>query len=126
MEDFGAISLGDYLRNQPLDLDSFLPIAIALTDIIGTIHEHNIIYKPISQVRGYFISGKYDQFQRNIPYSAIIQAFRELMGQLVSESEADLKRWKTTVSVWTKKRADKPLNLCSPPGLAVRGWVWPS
>ncbi len=38
MEDFGAISLGDYLRNQPLDLESFLQIATALTDIIGTIH----------------------------------------------------------------------------------------
>ena len=47
MEDFGALSLGDYIRNQPLDLDSFLPTAIALTDIIGTIHEHNIIHKDI-------------------------------------------------------------------------------
>ncbi|BDI19312.1 hypothetical protein ANSO36C_51140 [Nostoc cf. commune SO-36] len=28
------------------------------------------IYKPITQKRGYFISGKFDQFGRNIPYSA--------------------------------------------------------
>ncbi len=48
MEGFGAISLGDYIRNQPIDLDSFLPIAIALTDIIGTIHERNIIHKGIT------------------------------------------------------------------------------
>jgi serine/threonine protein kinase len=34
------------------------------------------IYKPITQKRGYFISGKFDQLQRNIPYSAIAQAFK--------------------------------------------------
>jgi predicted ATPase len=32
------------------------------------------INKPISQVRGYFISGKYDQFQRNIPLKSSIPA----------------------------------------------------
>ena len=32
------------------------------------------LYKPITQQRGYFISGKFDQFQRNIPYSAIVNA----------------------------------------------------
>jgi len=25
------------------------------------------LYKPITQQRGYFISGKFDQYQRNIP-----------------------------------------------------------
>jgi serine/threonine protein kinase len=29
------------------------------------------LYKPITARRGYFISGKFDQLQRNIPYSAI-------------------------------------------------------
>ncbi len=48
MEDFGAISLGDYVRNQPIDLDSFLHIGTALTDIIGTIHKRNIVHKAIS------------------------------------------------------------------------------
>jgi serine/threonine protein kinase len=37
------------------------------------------IYKPITAKMGYFISGKFDQYQRNIPYSAIIQAFKELL-----------------------------------------------
>jgi PAS domain S-box-containing protein len=52
------------------------------------------IYKPITQRRGYFISGKFDQFQRNIPYSAIVQAFRSLVQQLLSESEAQLAQWR--------------------------------
>ena len=52
------------------------------------------IYKSITQRRGYFISGKFDQFQHNIPYSAIVQAFRSLVQQLLSESEAQLAQWR--------------------------------
>ncbi len=32
------------------------------------------IHKPITAKRGYFISGKFDQLKRNIPYSAIVDA----------------------------------------------------
>ena len=46
------------------------------------------IYKPITQKRGYFTSGKFDQFQRNIPYASLIQAFRSLIRQLLTESQA--------------------------------------
>ncbi|WP_013334723.1 AAA family ATPase [Gloeothece verrucosa] len=52
------------------------------------------LYKPITQQQGYFISGKFDQFQRNIPYSAIVQAFRALIQQLLTESETDIAQWK--------------------------------
>src|ERR687885_682177 len=47
----------------------------------------NEIHKPIVGARGYFISGKFDQFQRNIPYSALITAFQSLVKQLLTESE---------------------------------------
>jgi PAS domain S-box-containing protein len=53
------------------------------------------IYKPITQRQGYFIAGKFDRFQRNIPYSAIAQAFRSLVRQLLGESEVQLARWRT-------------------------------
>ncbi|MEG4330015.1 serine/threonine-protein kinase PknK, partial [Microcoleus sp. herbarium5] len=64
---------------------------------IGKTAVVNEVHKPIARQRGYFIKGKYDQFQRNIPFSAFVQAFRELMGQLLSESEAQLKTWKTLI-----------------------------
>ncbi|MEG5039457.1 MULTISPECIES: AAA family ATPase [unclassified Microcoleus] len=57
----------------------------------------NEVHKPIVRQRGYFIKGKCDQFNRNIPFSAFVQAFRELMGQLLSESEAQLAAWKTQI-----------------------------
>jgi serine/threonine protein kinase len=48
------------------------------------------LYKPIVRQRGYFISGKFDQVVRNIPFGALIQAFRALVRQLLTESEARL------------------------------------
>jgi serine/threonine protein kinase len=57
---------------------------------IGKTAVVNEVHKPIVRQRGYFIKGKYDQFQRNIPFSAFVQAFRDLMGQLLSESDWQL------------------------------------
>ncbi|NEQ98434.1 MAG: AAA family ATPase, partial [Cyanothece sp. SIO2G6] len=52
------------------------------------------LYKPITEAWGYFIAGKFDQFQRNIPYSAIVDAFRGLVQQLLTEPEAVLGKWR--------------------------------
>lgn len=54
----------------------------------------NEIYKPIVAKRGYFISSKYDQFKKDIPYSSIIQAFQNLIRQLIAESEDRVHSWK--------------------------------
>ncbi|MBD1808828.1 AAA family ATPase [Microcoleus sp. FACHB-SPT15] len=55
------------------------------------------LYKPITEKRGYFISGKFDQYQRNIPYSAIVSAFQELVKQLLTESEGQLNTWRERI-----------------------------
>ncbi|HET7291745.1 MAG TPA: sigma 54-interacting transcriptional regulator [Vicinamibacteria bacterium] len=52
------------------------------------------LYRPIVRQRGHFISGKFDLVARNIPYGALIQAFRGLVQQLLTESEARLAEWK--------------------------------
>lgn len=52
------------------------------------------IYKPITQRRGYFITGKFDQYQRDIPYSAFVRAFASLIGQLLTETETQLAHWR--------------------------------
>lgn len=52
------------------------------------------IYKPLTKKRGYFISGKFDQFQRNIPYSAVVDALSDLVKQLLGESKTKLNRWR--------------------------------
>jgi predicted ATPase/GAF domain-containing protein len=52
------------------------------------------IYKPITKQRGYFTSGKFEQFQRNVPYSSFVQAFRSLIQELLTESQAKIDTWR--------------------------------
>jgi len=65
---------------------------------IGKTAVVNEVHKPITRQKGYFIKGKFDQFNRNIPFSAFVQAFRSLMGQLLSESDTQLQYWKTQIT----------------------------
>ncbi len=55
----------------------------------------NELHKPIVAKRGFFSSGKCDQYNRNQPYVALIQAFGALMGQLLSEGEDRLRYWRS-------------------------------
>ncbi|MGK7899993.1 MAG: AAA family ATPase [Hormoscilla sp.] len=64
---------------------------------IGKTAVVNEVHKPIVRQRGYFIKGKFDQFQRNIPFYALVQAFSSLMGQLLTESAAQLQQWQDKI-----------------------------
>ncbi|MDZ8053442.1 MAG: AAA family ATPase [Aulosira sp. ZfuVER01] len=64
---------------------------------IGKTAVVNEVHKPIVRQRGYFIKGKFDQFQRNIPFSAFVQAFRDLIGQLLTENDIQLAQWKNKI-----------------------------
>ncbi|AFY36417.1 ATP-binding sensor histidine kinase [Calothrix sp. PCC 7507] len=86
-------------------LDAFERVSLGATEMmlvagfsgIGKTAVVNEVHKPIVRQRGYFIKGKYDQFQRNIPFSAFVQAFRDLMGQLLSESDARIQQWRNQI-----------------------------
>jgi predicted ATPase/signal transduction histidine kinase/tRNA A-37 threonylcarbamoyl transferase component Bud32 len=54
----------------------------------------NEVHKPIVRQRGYFISGKFDQLGRCVPYASVIQAFKSLMRQLLTENSQQLQIWK--------------------------------
>jgi predicted ATPase/signal transduction histidine kinase len=56
------------------------------------------LYKPIVRQRGYFISGKFDQIVRSIPFGGLIQAFRGLVRQVLTESEARLEGWRSALA----------------------------
>ena len=57
----------------------------------------NEVHKPIVRQRGYFIKGKFDQFKRDIPFSAFVQAFQSFMRQLLTESAEQVQAWKTQI-----------------------------
>lgn len=64
---------------------------------IGKTAVVNEVHKPIVRQRGYFIKGKFDQFQRDIPFSALVQALRDLMNQLLTESDRQIEQWQAKV-----------------------------
>jgi predicted ATPase/signal transduction histidine kinase/tRNA A-37 threonylcarbamoyl transferase component Bud32 len=57
----------------------------------------NEIHKPIVRQKGIFISGKFDQLQRDIPYLPLIQAFQGLIRQLLTESDAKIHFWRDKI-----------------------------
>ena len=61
---------------------------VGKTSLIAEVH------KPIVKHRGYFISGKFDQFKRDIPYASLIQAFRGMIQMLLTESEEAIRSWR--------------------------------
>ncbi|HYW20042.1 MAG TPA: AAA family ATPase [Nodularia sp. (in: cyanobacteria)] len=83
---FDRISLG----NSELMLVAGLS-GIGKTVVVNEVH------KPIAREGGYFIKGKFDQFQRNIPFLGFVQAFQDLMAQLLSQTDTELKQWKSQI-----------------------------
>jgi predicted ATPase/signal transduction histidine kinase/ActR/RegA family two-component response regulator len=55
------------------------------------------IHKPVVRQRGYFIQGKYDQLQRSRPFSAFVQAFHDLIRQLLASPDSELQIWKDNI-----------------------------
>ncbi|PSB40108.1 serine/threonine protein kinase [filamentous cyanobacterium Phorm 46] len=64
---------------------------------IGKTAVVNEVHKPIVRQRGYFIKGKFDQFKRDIPFSSWVQAFQNLIRQLLAESAADVQKWQVKI-----------------------------
>ena len=58
----------------------------------------NELCKPIVRERGYFISGKFDQVARNVPYGALVQAFQSLVWQVLAENEELLASWRADLT----------------------------
>ncbi|HNN95499.1 MAG TPA: serine/threonine-protein kinase PknK, partial [Pseudomonadota bacterium] len=52
------------------------------------------VQRPIVGCRGLFAAGKFDQYSRGIPFAAVLQAFRGLLRQLLTEEEAQLRGYR--------------------------------
>jgi len=57
----------------------------------SVVHE---LHKPVVRQRGFFLSGKFAQFQQDIPYAPLAQAIRGLAQQLLSGTDEELARWR--------------------------------
>jgi predicted ATPase len=57
----------------------------------------NELHKAIALPRGIFISGKFDHYQRDIPYSTLAQTFKTLVCQILSKNETEVERWRDAI-----------------------------
>ncbi|NJN65716.1 MAG: AAA family ATPase [Chloroflexaceae bacterium] len=53
------------------------------------------LYEPLTRQRGYVISGRFEPLQQDIPYAALIQAFRSLVQYVLIASDRELAGWRT-------------------------------
>src|SRR5580700_7829149 len=54
----------------------------------------NELHKALVPARGLFVSGKFDQYKRDIPYATLAQAFQGLIRPLLGKSDAELAGWR--------------------------------
>ncbi|MES2649094.1 MAG: adenylate/guanylate cyclase domain-containing protein [Bacteroidota bacterium] len=64
---------------------------------IGKSQLVNEVKKTITQGNGFFISGKFDQFKRDIPLSSLLAAFRELILQILAKNDDQIAEWKNNL-----------------------------
>ncbi len=53
----------------------------------------NMIQQPLYQYRGYYVSGKFNLLKKQKPYAPLIQAFTDLIKQLLSEGRERIAYW---------------------------------
>jgi PAS domain S-box-containing protein len=71
-------------------------MAVALVTGYSGIGKSSLVHElhhPIALAHGYFVSGKFDQFRRDVPYATVIRAVHQLIQQILTESKEHLSAW---------------------------------
>ncbi|CAM2010301.1 AAA family ATPase [Acanthopleuribacter pedis] len=55
------------------------------------------IHRPITARRGFFLSGKFDQLKRDVPYAALFPPFRDLVRQVLAYQETKRDHWRNKI-----------------------------
>jgi len=77
----------------------------------------NELHKALVPIRGLFATGKFDQYQRDIPYATIAKAFQGLVHPLLGQGRAELERWRDTLREALGPNAALVINLIPEVGL---------
>lgn len=64
---------------------------------IGKSSVVNELHKALVPPRGLFVSGKFDQYQRDVPYATLAQAFQSLVRTLLGKGELELNYWRDSL-----------------------------
>lgn len=56
------------------------------------------VYPDITEAKGFFFAAKYQRYNKNKPYSAMVEIFSELVAYLQNEDEEQLHNWRTLIN----------------------------
>jgi histidine kinase len=102
----GQLSIGSKLYGREKEVDALLAafsvvsnggsevILVSGYSGIGKSALVNQVHQPILRQRGYFITGKFEQFKRSIPLTAFFQAFESLVRIILTEDSKRLLQWR--------------------------------
>jgi predicted ATPase/serine/threonine protein kinase/GAF domain-containing protein len=62
------------------------------TSLVGEIHRGGVVHRAL------FVSGKFEQFQREVPYSAVLRGLRGLIDQLLGLDPAQVDGWRARLA----------------------------
>ena len=57
------------------------------------------LYRPITERRGYFVTGKFEQYQQDIPFYGWCRALEEYVNYLLKEDEEVLSEWRRDIQL---------------------------
>lgn len=83
-----------YLEFERVLSNQNVLVLISGTSGVGKTALVNEVHKPMTESRGFFVSSKFDQFDRNTPYMAIVNAFNQLARQLLTQSDEQVREWR--------------------------------
>ena len=98
-----SVILGEYAKVT--DGKGFRSAFISGLPGIGKTRLIQELQQPLIAHKGYFTSGKFDQYQKNIPYSSLIQALRNLIRTILTESDSRVDEWKQQIQSALGQRA---------------------
>ncbi len=77
-------------------LESGKPRVVFVSGYSG-MGKSSIVNELQKTLNGFFASGKFDQYKRNIPYASLSEAFRSLVLSILSSSDAELASWRAAL-----------------------------
>jgi predicted ATPase len=84
------------------------PTGVGKSTLLGQLSEF------VRKEHGRFGSGKFDQYKRNVPYVALIQALQQLIGQRLSGTKAELEAWRSRILAAVGNNAKVVIDIIPP------------
>ncbi|GAB4530728.1 MAG: AAA family ATPase [Pleurocapsa sp.] len=109
LDDYNKFQISQKLYGRSSDINnlilSFEKVASGATKMVLVSGESGVgktalineVRQLIIEKRGNFIAGKFEQFKRNIPYGALIQALKTLVEQILTRSSESIKIWQEKI-----------------------------